>query len=234
MRYISMQKLWNDTVRLARKLENEGVENIYGIPRGGRLVCDILSFVGRFDICRKEEADAIIDDSYNTGETMAKETAGYPYKIKAVVYGRSSMKGIISVENIDGGRLFQWEYIDSGKLINYGFDLDGVICEEIDKTNYYESLVNAKIYNKPLKRVGAIVTARREKYRNETVMWLANHGVSYEKLYMMKDEKDVIDYKVKAIKDAGIKRYIESSKKIAKIIASNGIDCIYLNDFRKY
>jgi orotate phosphoribosyltransferase len=70
-------------------------------------------------------------------------------------------------------------------------DFDGVLCrdatkiEDDDGENYRRFLQEVESKFLPLEHeIGAIVTARCEKYRAETVDWLNRHGVRYKVLHM--------------------------------------------------
>jgi uncharacterized HAD superfamily protein len=70
-------------------------------------------------------------------------------------------------------------------------DMDGVLCEDCppgcddDGPLYAEFLRTARPFHLPRRQpVGAIITARLEKYRDQTEAWLARHRVQYEQLVM--------------------------------------------------
>ena len=70
-------------------------------------------------------------------------------------------------------------------------DVDGILCvdpteeENDDGPKYAQFLRTAKPKWIPTVKVGHLVTSRLEKYRNETVEWLASHSVDYRQLHML-------------------------------------------------
>lgn len=84
-------------------------------------------------------------------------------------------------------------YIWKSKRIEHvAVDFDGVLCrdatkaEDDDGKNYLRFLANAEPKFIPLGKhtIGAIVTARCQKYRQQTEEWLSRHGVNYKTLHM--------------------------------------------------
>jgi orotate phosphoribosyltransferase len=71
------------------------------------------------------------------------------------------------------------------------FDLDGVLCrdptprENDDGPCYHEFLSTVDPRVVPSERIGTIVTARLEKYREETEAWLDEHDIEYDRLVML-------------------------------------------------
>jgi len=76
-------------------------------------------------------------------------------------------------------------------LINACVDIDGVLCIDLtDKENddvkkYIEFIRNEKSRIIPSSTIGYLVTARLEKYREDTEYWLNKVGVKYNNLIMM-------------------------------------------------
>jgi len=86
-------------------------------------------------------------------------------------------------------------YLWKSPRIKYvAVDFDGVLCrdatreEDDDGPNYLRFLRCVEPKFLPLSTmdtvIGAIVTARCEKYRGETVAWLEKHGIRYSALHM--------------------------------------------------
>lgn len=89
--------------------------------------------------------------------------------------------------------LYPYYIWKSPRLKYVAVDFDGVLCrdatkaEDDDGLNYLRFLREVEPKFLPLDRnvmIGAIVTARCEKYRAETEAWLARHGIRYGALHM--------------------------------------------------
>lgn len=89
--------------------------------------------------------------------------------------------------------LYPYYIWKSPRLRHVAVDFDGVLCrdatrdEDDDGPNYARFLRDVEPKFLPMDReftVGAIVTARCDKYRAETEGWLARHGVKYGALHM--------------------------------------------------
>ena len=87
--------------------------------------------------------------------------------------------------------LLEWNLFNSVLSPCLAMDFDGIICHDCradqddDGPRYRDFLQNA--VHKYLPRrlpVPLIVTARLEKYRGETEVWLRQHGVQWEQLVM--------------------------------------------------
>ena len=87
---------------------------------------------------------------------------------------------------------FQWNLFRDVVTTRLLTDFDGVLCpdwhEESDTGVFlsrYESWLNTvPIMHKPTQPLLGIVTARLEKYRQQTEAWLQRHGVKYRHLIM--------------------------------------------------
>lgn len=90
--------------------------------------------------------------------------------------------------------LYPYYLWKSPRLRHVAVDFDGVLCrdatraEDDDGLNYLRFLEDVQPKLLPLASInpviGAIVTARCEKYRRETEAWLSRHGVAYDMLHM--------------------------------------------------
>lgn len=94
------------------------------------------------------------------------------------------------LEELPMPRVFEWNMMHHANTRFFCVDLDGVLCDDptIDENDdgprYEHFCLNARPKVIPTARVGAIVTARIEKYRAHTEAWLAKHGVVYDRLIM--------------------------------------------------
>jgi hypothetical protein len=89
-------------------------------------------------------------------------------------------------------RCFEWNLMHHKLFLSHiCMDVDGVLCrdpsedENDDGPRYRRFVTSAQPFYLPTHPVGWLVTSRLEKYRRETVEWLACHGVEYGKLIMM-------------------------------------------------
>lgn len=141
----------------------------------------------------------IVDDTVNTGTSIkrVKERLGNLLKQYDCVFLAVYSAGVESSRFVDmtlnvlpQPRMFQWNYLNHCFLENAAFDMDGVLCvdptdeENDDGKNYINFVKNARPLYIPTVKIGAIVTSRLEKYRQETEQWLKLHGIEYGELYM--------------------------------------------------
>jgi len=88
-------------------------------------------------------------------------------------------------------RVFSWNIFHHSSLKNACVDIDGVLCvdptneENDDADNYRKFILHAKPLFLPSVEIGALVSSRLEKYREETVKWLAVHNVKYRELHLL-------------------------------------------------
>ncbi|WP_429283003.1 phosphoribosyltransferase family protein [Paraburkholderia sp. GAS41] len=94
------------------------------------------------------------------------------------------------LEEVPTPRVFEWNLMHHVNTQFYCVDLDGVLCddptvdENDDGPGYEQFCLNARPKFVPTVPVGAIVTARLEKYRPQTEDWLKRNGVVYRRLVM--------------------------------------------------
>jgi uncharacterized HAD superfamily protein len=88
-------------------------------------------------------------------------------------------------------RMFGWNWYRHAYLKQAMLDMDGVICEDWKQRSeedhdpeFVRHVHEAKPLYIPDAPVRAIVTSRIERYRPETVAWLAKHRVRYGQLIM--------------------------------------------------
>lgn len=180
----------------------------------------------------------IVDDSINSGysivEVKSKLTDDLLSNCKFLaVYGVSQDKSVdFILDIVSSPRIFEWNAMYHGIVVDACFDIDGVLCEDPteeqndDGAKYLEFIINANPRYLPIVTIDTLVTNRLERYRPETELWLEKHGIKYKKLEMLKlDSKDdrlmQVDYfqhKVGAYKNSGAKIFYESSLQQAKVI----------------
>ena len=140
---------------------------------------------------------AIIDDTCMTGNSFRaiqplvdKE---FPNHVTASIYVNplASKKPDIWVHELPWPHILEWNLFNSVLSPNCATDFDGVLCydcaawQDDDGHNYKSFIQNAvPKYLSRRSPIPLIVTARIEKYRQETEEWLRKHGVSWHKLVM--------------------------------------------------
>lgn len=88
-------------------------------------------------------------------------------------------------------RIFEWNMFHHGLLKHACMDIDGVLCpdptpeENDDGLAYKRFLLTAPMRFRPTVKVGWLVTARLEKYRNQTRQWLEKNRIEYGELLML-------------------------------------------------
>lgn len=108
----------------------------------------------------------------------------------------------------------EWHMHSFFKNTTLAVDLDGVICDE--KSG------NPLLI--PAFDVEAVITARLESERSDTVAWLQRHGVRYKQLIMFQGPaadrtfRNISDYKAKAILGIGAEWFWESDYDLAEEI----------------
>lgn len=113
--------------------------------------------------------------------------------VTAVVYNNpfSKANANLSAWLFPGNHFLEWNWPNSGIIDWSGLDFDGVLCrdclhdENDDGAKYQRFLQTAEPLHLPRRHeVPLIVTARHERYRPLTELWLARHGVRCRKLVM--------------------------------------------------
>lgn len=180
----------------------------------------------------------LVDDTINTGKAMKSAVQLIQSKFSTVEIVRFAVWKSEKTNHNDfdfvcsicnNPRAFQWNIWNHNSSINWATDFDGVLCrnptkEENDKglklENFYKTVHPLFVYQKPIKY---IVTARLEKYRKITEIWLKSNNIKYESLIMKSDtSKEHWEYKKDFLKDHNeISLYIESDVKQAKMISKN-------------
>lgn len=149
-----------------------------------------------FDRIRKV---LVVDDSVNSGTAMRRaraelDAAGLPYElVYAACYVTHESQDLVDLwlEIVPTPRVFEWNVMHQDLLGESCVDIDGVLCrdpsveENDDGPRYREFLSKVEPLFLPTVKVGALVSARLEKYRPETEAWLARHGVEYDELILL-------------------------------------------------
>lgn len=141
----------------------------------------------------------VVDDSILSGESMREvrervsRERGDVDAVYCAIYGAHDRHEEVDfcLEAVPEPRVFQWNLMRHGFLKNACLDIDGVLChdphgtENDDGENYLAFLLSARPLHRPHVKVKHLVTSRLEKYRGETEQWLREHGVEYERLWML-------------------------------------------------
>lgn len=183
----------------------------------------------------------VIDDSVGSGRAMsiAKDKISKMSKkdisvIYAAVYVLSDKCPHVDIwlETIKC-RIFEWNIMNHMFLSNACVDIDGVLCrdpsfdENDDGPRYQHFIETVDPLYRPVFDIGWLVTCRLEKYRAETVQWLAKHQIPYKNLVMLdlpsKQERVAKDchaeFKAKIFRKTGAIFFIESNYQQAIQIA---------------
>ncbi len=188
----------------------------------------------------------VVDDSIRSGGTLGQVRAaiaamggGLADKVTYLaVYGATPGPhpdgADMQLEVCPTPRVFQWNVMHHVVLESACLDIDGVLCrdptpaENDDGPRYREFLLGAEPLHLPTRPVRRLVTSRLERYRPETVEWLARHGVSYGRLDML-DLPDAAtrrrlgshaSFKAAVYAgDSGAKLFIESCRRQAPEVA---------------
>lgn len=151
----------------------------------------------------------LVDDCINRGKQAAAavdriKTANPSAKVTLVAIYDCAREGnrrfpyplvTFAAHRGEGNEHYLYPYYiwKSPRLRHVAVDFDGVLCrdatraEDDDGPNYARFLKEVEPKFLPMDRdfiIGAIVTARCEKYRAETMDWLARHDIKYGALHM--------------------------------------------------
>ncbi len=154
----------------------------------------------------------VVDDSVSSGKAIreAKEKIKQNNVSARITYlAVYSLKGNgfmvdIHFKVCQQPRMFEWNYMHHWMLEYACMDIDGVLCEDpkieqrVGEKQYLNFLENAIPKIIPTQKVGALVTGRKEKYRDATERWLHNHNVMYDKLIMMPNDSKMSHHEFKA------------------------------------
>lgn len=138
-------------------------------------------------------------------------------------------------------RTFEWKLLHHPALESSCVALEGVLCrdptaeETADDARYREFLTTVEPRAIPTERVGWVVAARPETYRDETAAWLDEHGVEYERLLMgggaAADEAgplgDPVGFKSKAYRSTDARLFVEGSLSAARTICDRSRKPVY-------
>lgn len=142
----------------------------------------------------------VVDDSLHGGSALAGAMASLQ-RNPLLLESMGVMYGAIYVEPgkeelldfharvVSSPRLFAWNWLHSEKIETALCDLDGLICADPttpddDGPEYATELASLAPLHVPTRRVGGIVTGRIERWRDVTMDWLIDNGVTCGDLKM--------------------------------------------------
>lgn len=188
------------------------ISGVYGMPRSGLLLASMIALnlniplVGIKPYLTREvvvqpsasRPILVVDDSCCTGDSFHKmkemEQPDMPLMYGCYLCNPqfSNLWDMVFLETGNCNQLMEWSTLHIPFNKYTLSDLDGVLCEDwcgpetigADQETYKDHLLHAKCLRRPTYPLLGIVTARLEKYRAETQVWLASEGIKYEKLYM--------------------------------------------------
>jgi len=141
----------------------------------------------------------VVDDSVFSGRELARQQARLT-RIRpdldvrwAALIASPESTHLVDVwgEVVPHPRIFEWNVLHHEIVERSCFDLDGVLCvdptasENDDGAAYLAFLRSALPLYIPSRRIGTIVTARLEKYRQPTEDWLSRQGILFDELRML-------------------------------------------------
>lgn len=197
----------------------------------------------------------VVDDSVYLGQQLEVvrrqlEAASLPHELRfASVYVDPGKEHLVDFfhEALSFPRMFEWNFMHHAMLQDACVDIDGVLCrdptpeENDDGIRYAEFLETVGARVKPAYPINTLVTCRLEKYRAETVAWLARNDIRFENLVMMpyssKAERVAAGrhaaFKAEAYMSAHTMIFIESSVAQARDIADMTVRPVICTDRMK-
>lgn len=159
----------------------------------------------------------VIDDTVMTGNSFRDNlpvvTSVYPGALSAAIYVNpaASIKPDIWVHDLKWPHLLEWNLFNSVLSQQLSCDFDGILCHDCppgdddDGPRYARFLATARpLYLPRRTTLPLIVTARLEKYRQQTEDWLRRHNVTVDRLVMgpwatlaERSQADIAEFKAK-------------------------------------
>lgn len=199
----------------------------------------------------------VLDDSINKGGSMReaqhKLAAAAPELQDRVVWGAAYVapggaKGLVDhwYESVPQPRAFEWNILHHADLADACMDIDGVLCpdpedeQNDDGPRYEEFLQQTPTRLVPGTEVGWLVTARLERYREQTEEWLRANGIRYGELVMhpaataeqRRREQSHATFKAEVYRRTKAWLFIESSVEQSVAIADDVRRAVYCTDRR--
>lgn len=187
----------------------------------------------------------IVDDSVASGsalkqckDSLKHLTPQFNFKFCAIYVAPGKRNSVdYYFESVPLPRYFQWNVFNHTTLEKACFDIDGVLCvdptpeQNDDGEKYIDFLNNADPLYVPGCRIGAIVTSRLEKYREQTEAWLSKHNIIYNELIML--DLPNMEARQKANNHGSHKAKAYTSKPYVLFIESDYSQAIEINKLSK-
>lgn len=244
-RWITTAQLSKDILTLVTKLPEDLVA-IVGVARSGLVVgSQIASYLHlplySLDIFTEElvrcgsgyrlkdhkEAEGkylVVDDTVTTYQTMSAVKEVFTKFNKPFITGTvyvtpgNEDKVDYFVDQLAPPHYLEWSFFNNHFNDVTSFDMDGVICEDVEYATFIEKLDDLAPKHLPRYKPITIITGRPESLRERTLIWLTKYGVKVKELIMsncVHDITSIAKFKAEQIKS---KIYVESCMEQAKII----------------
>jgi adenine/guanine phosphoribosyltransferase-like PRPP-binding protein len=146
----------------------------------------------------KADKIVIIDDTVMTGNSLKaikplvdQEFSGTVLTAAVYVNPLAAVKPDIWTRDLQWPHLLEWNVFNSVLSPSMALDFDGILChnphpyQDDDGEQYINFINNAiPLYTPRRVPIPLIVTARIEKYREQTEAWLRKHNISWHRLVM--------------------------------------------------
>jgi len=177
----------------------------------------------------------LVDDSVGLNRSMTEAKTLIRKTMKDVEITTAAVWVSFKAKNIDyyvhaihGTDIILGWLLPSSRygIWNIATDIDGVLCENPsasiveDKDVYVEWMKKAKPLFTPKYTIHAIISNRREPYRDETERLLRKNGIQYNTLYLTPESEDALFFKTHSLKRVNPHFYIESEQESARLIHS--------------
>jgi len=199
----------------------------------------------------------LVDDSLASGASLAACVArivgsrfgGKVTTCAVVVDPGMSNRVDLHFKQMPQPRVFEWNAFHHPYLEEACVDLDGVLCvdpspqENDDGVGYCEFINSARPLFNPTRRIGHIVSARLEKYRDRTEAWLSANAIDYGRLHLLdlpsKAERQRLGahhlHKAKIYRESGAILFYESEPaQAAEIARLSGKPVLCIADMEIY
>lgn len=141
----------------------------------------------------------LVDDSLASGASLSRcieRIAGSPFRGRmttcaVIVDPGMSHRVDLHFRQMPQPRIFEWNAFHHPYLEEACVDLDGVLCvdptprENDDGVRYCRFMSSTRPLFNPTRRIGHIVSARLEKYRDHTENWLRANAIEYGRLHLL-------------------------------------------------
>ncbi len=210
---------------------------LYAVGRDGSLACLNNGRRSEFSSLRPSRL-LLVDDTVHSGATMTRVRQSLDIESVSTYAAFCRPEASHAVDcfshPLPSPHVLEWNIYNCPYTVHVALDMDGIICEDCqpeydDDGDAYRRWLH---YVRPLhlpryEPCRAIITARLEKYREQTEEWLRRWGVRYDRLIMgpwrdnaERSGADVGHWKAWQLKQlSGVHVYIESSRGLAQRIS---------------